>query len=63
MQKRYRTTLWICAVLGATGTLSFLWAMYEMPEMDTYVSMFIMILSMLLMTISFALLDEMSKNK
>ena len=63
MQKRDRIILCICAVIGAVGMFSFMWAMYEMPEMDTYVSMFMMIISMLLMTISFALLDDAKKNK
>ena len=63
MNKRDTVILTILAILGAIGMFAFLWAMYEMPEMDTYVSMFMMILSMLLMTISFAVLDEMARNK
>lgn len=63
MNKRDTIILTILAILGAIGMFAFLWAMYKKPEIDTYHSMFMMILSMLLMTISFALLDEMAKNK
>jgi len=63
MQKRDTIILCICAVIGAVGMFAFLWAMYDVPQMDTYFSMLMMILSMLLMTISFALLDEMKENK
>ena len=63
MQKRDKVILSILAVLGVVGTFAFLWAMYNKPELDTYLSMLMMILSMLLMTISFALLDDATKNK
>lgn len=63
MNKRDTVILTILAILGAIGTFVFLWAMYEKPEVDTYFSMLMMILSMLMMTISFMVLDEMSKNK
>jgi len=63
MQKRDKVILWICAGIGAIGMFSFMWAMYEMPKLDTYFSMLMMILSMLLMTISFALLDDAKKIK
>jgi len=63
MQKRDKTILTILAVLGAVGTFAFLWAMYNKPEIDTYVSMLMMILSMLMMTISLMVLDEVAKKK
>jgi hypothetical protein len=63
MQKFNKRMLWICAVIGAVGMFSFMWAMYEMPQMDTYFSMLMMIISMLMMTMSFALLDEMKEKE
>lgn len=63
MNKRDTVILTILAILGAIGMFAFLWAMYNKPEIDTYVSMLMMILSMLMMTISFALLEDMAKNK
>lgn len=63
MNKRDTIILTILAILGAIGMFAFLWAMYNKPEIDTYVSMLMMILSMLMMTISFMVLDDMAKNK
>jgi hypothetical protein len=63
MQKRDKVILWIVAVIGAVGTFTFLWAMYNMPQIDTYFSMLMLIISLLMVAMSFALLDDATKHK
>lgn len=63
MQKLNRRMLWICAVIGVVGTFSFLWAMYEKPQIDTYFSMLMLIISLLMVAMSFTLLDDATKHK
>jgi hypothetical protein len=63
MQKRDKVILWICAGIGAIGTFSFLWAMYNAPQIDTYFSMLMLIISLIMVAMSFALLDNADKIK
>jgi hypothetical protein len=60
LNKKILTSL---CIIGIVGNFTFLWAMYEFAEIPTYCSMFMLIMSLLLTTISFALLEEMCKNE
>jgi hypothetical protein len=63
MQKRDKVILYIVALIGAIGTFSFLWAMYNAPQIDTYFSMLMLIISLIMVAMSFALLDNADKIK
>ena len=63
MQKRDKVILYVVALIGAVGTFAFLWAMYFAPQIDTYFSMLMLIISLIMVAMSFALLDYDADKK